>query len=101
MTYVLHRDGSAELSGRVVPVPGTISPEAQQSLRDAAVRPTPPDGPLWDRRAELDAQMHMLNDVALSLFPAEISEATIGGVRCHLVRATGGSEGGRALINLH
>ena len=54
-----------------------------------------------NRRAELDAQMHLLNDVAQSIFPTEVTEATIGGVRCHLVRPAGGSEGGRALINLH
>jgi acetyl esterase/lipase len=101
MTYTLNGDGSVELNGRVVPVPGTISTEAKQSIRDAALRPPVPGGPLWDRRAELDAQMHVLNDVAQTLFPTEITEACIGGVRCHLVRASGGSLGGRALVNLH
>jgi acetyl esterase/lipase len=101
VTYTLHSDGSAELNGRVIPVPRTISPEAQQSLRDAALRPAPPDGPLWDLREQIDAQMHLLNDVARSLYATEVTETSIGGVRCHLVRAAGGSEGRRALLNLH
>src|SRR5581483_8363961 len=100
MTYTLNPDGSAQLSGRVVPVPKTISREAQESIRAAAQRPAL-DGPLWDHRAQLDAQMHLLNDVAQSLFPTEITETTVADVRCHLVRPAGGSQGGRAFINLH
>src|SRR5262245_12413739 len=100
MTYILNPDGSADLNGQVVPVPRTISPEAQQSLRDAVLRPVP-EGPLWDHRAQIDAQMQLLNDVARSLFPTEVTEASIAGVRCRLVRPSGGTDGGRALINLH
>ena len=40
-TYSLSPDGAADLGGRSVPVPATISAEAQQSLRDAAARPAP------------------------------------------------------------
>src|SRR3954470_10164577 len=100
MTYTLNPDGSVELTGRVVPVPQTISPEAQESIRAAALRPVP-EGPLWDHRSQIDSQMHLLNDVAQALFPTEVTEASIDGVRCHLVRPTGGSQGGRAFINLH
>src|SRR3712207_3918861 len=100
MTYTLNPDGSVELKGRIVPAPKTISAEAQESIRAAALRPVQ-EGPLWDHRAQIDAQMHQLNDVAQSVFPTEVTEATIGGVHCHIIRPVAGSDGGRAFINLH
>jgi epsilon-lactone hydrolase len=93
-------DGSSEFNGRIVPIPQTVSQEAQQSLRAVAALPTS-DGPLWEHRAQLDGQMRLLNDVARSIFPTTVTEAAIGGVRCHLVRPEEGGAGGRALINLH
>jgi monoterpene epsilon-lactone hydrolase len=103
MSYVLHSDGSATLSGRTVPVPGTISAEAAQSIVDANNRPAGPGGPLAPRRAQLDAQMRMLNDVARSLYPVDITEVKIAGVRCHLVRPPegAGERSGKVLVNLH
>ena len=64
MGYVMHDDGSAELRGRVVAVPRTISDEARASLVAAARRPSAGDEPIVARRAHIDAQMAYLNDVA-------------------------------------
>ena len=102
-TYTLLPDGSADLGGRVVPVPRTISVEARQSLVDAALRPAP-EGSLHSRRAQLDAQMALLNTYALSLYPADVQEVSLGGVRCHLVRPAGipaDQRSGKVLVNLH
>jgi acetyl esterase/lipase len=103
MSYVLHPDGSATLTGRTVPVPRTISAEAARSIVDANSRPVGPGGPLAPRRAQLDAQMLMLNDVATAQYAVDIAEVEIGGVRCHLVRppAAAGERSGKVLVNLH
>ncbi|MCU0273867.1 MAG: alpha/beta hydrolase, partial [Acidimicrobiales bacterium] len=90
-----------DLGGRVVPVPTTLSPEARQSIIDAHNRPAPPPGPLSARRDELDAQMLALNDIVGRVFPTEITEVTIDGVRCHLVAPAGGADPGAVLVNLH
>ena len=100
MDYVMRDDGSAELRGRVVPVPATISEAAQRSLVDAARRPSAGEEPVVARRAQIDAQMAYLNDVARAKHPVEIDELVIDGVRCHRVRPTSGSSG-KVLVNLH
>lgn len=101
MGYLMHDDGSAELRGRVVAVPRTISDEARASLVAAARRPSAGDEPIVARRAHIDAQMAYLNDVARAKHPVDIDEISIDGVRCHRIRPTGVEPSGKVLVNLH
>jgi monoterpene epsilon-lactone hydrolase len=101
MDYVMHDDGSAELRGRVVPVPATISAQARQSLIDAAKRPSAGEVSIASRRSEIDAQMQLLNDIAARLYPVDIEEIAIDGVRCHRIRPAGVETTGKVLVNLH
>lgn len=103
MTYELLPDGSAVLRERVVPVPRTISAEAQRAIVAANARPAGDGGPLAPKRAQLDAQLHFLNDVARARYEVDITEVTIAGVRCHLVRPPGApaDRSGKVLVNLH
>jgi len=101
MTYTIRGDGTVDLGGALVPVPKTISPQAQQQLVAAAKRPSPTDTPLWERREQIDAVMHGLNDVARSRYQVEIIDVDIDGVACHVVLSADGRSAGKVLINLH
>jgi epsilon-lactone hydrolase len=97
--------GTVHLGARTIPVPKTISPEAQQYLAtppwgDSA---PPPNVPLWELRATFDSMFNVLTEMARSIYPVKIEEQRIGGIRSDLVSSTGVGEGkqGRVLINLH
>jgi epsilon-lactone hydrolase len=99
--YTLNDDGSVDLGYRTIPLPQTVSPEAQDLLRSMAKRPRPDGRTLWQRRAELDAIMGGLDDYARTRFPVDVEEVEINGVRCDLVRPAGGEPDGKVLLNLH
>lgn len=101
MTYTLNDDGSVDLGYRVIPVPRTISLEAQEMLRALAKRPPSDGSPLWTRRAQIDAVMHGLGEHARSRYPVDVTETSISGVRCHLVKPAGGTRNENVLLNLH
>ena len=98
-------DGTAHVA-RVVPVPRTVSPAAQQFLATppwGGATPVPPGTPLWKLRAALDAGLRMIGEMAQAHYGVGVEEMQVGGVRCHLVRPGGGAgrARGRVLINLH
>src|SRR4051794_2447187 len=77
-TSFIDADGNAHVT-RVVPVPATISPEAQKMLSrhisDAAVPET-----LSERRAKTDAWQSRAGEKSRSLYPVNIQQQTIAGV---------------------
>jgi acetyl esterase/lipase len=106
MPFEVAADGSVQLAHRTIRVPNTISPEAQAFLGRSPFgnAPTPPAGtPMWVMREAIDAQMLAMNDIAQKMYPADIEEMQIGGVRCHMVRPKEipARNQGRVMINLH
>lgn len=97
-------DGTAHVT-RVVPVPGTISPEAQKFISrtfrsgsPAAAEPT-----LAGRRKATDTFRTLRAAEARHLFPVNVEEQTIGGVRCDVITPVDNPEPkpDRVLINVH
>jgi len=94
-------DGTAYVT-RVVPVPKTISPEAQAMLgrvvSDANVPST-----LEQRRAGTDKWQAGAGEVSKRLYPANVTESTIAGVPVRVVTPLTMSreKRDRVLINLH
>jgi monoterpene epsilon-lactone hydrolase len=94
-------DGTAYVT-RVVPVPKTVSPEAQAMLArvvsDANVPQT-----LQERREGTDRWQNGAGEASKKLYPAKVEESSIAGVPVRLVSpltiAAGNRE--RVLINLH
>jgi acetyl esterase/lipase len=85
----------------VIPVPETISSEAQKFL----ARPGPP-GPepsLAERRAMIDAFRKGRAEEARKLYPVNVEEKMIGGVRCDVITplAIPAEKRNRVLINVH
>jgi monoterpene epsilon-lactone hydrolase len=98
-TCTLDADGTAHVT-RVVPVPGTISPQAQKFLAR--------QGPFgWssldDQRAATDKFRIARAEEARKLFPVDIEEKTLGGVRCDIITPLSIPKAKRdhVLINVH
>jgi epsilon-lactone hydrolase len=92
-TTVIGKDGAARIT-RVIPVPKTISSEAQALLVTGATWAPGPRNP----------ESKKLIEKARELFPVKIEEQTIAGVRVQVVTPAGGVPDGkrdRVLINLH
>jgi acetyl esterase/lipase len=97
----LDADGTAHVT-RVIPVPKTISPEAQRSISRPG--PSGPEPTLAQRRAFTDAFRKGRAEEARKLYPVDIQEKTLGGVRCDLISALGqpaSETGNSVLINVH
>jgi acetyl esterase/lipase len=101
----IDRDGTVHLGARTIPVPKTVSPEAQQYL---ATPPwgsgtQPPNLPLWELRATFDSMFKMLMEMARSTYPVTTEEKRISGIRVDLVSPMSVAESRqeRLLINLH
>ena len=96
-------DGTAHIT-RVVPVPSTLSPEAQKWLASLALRPRK-SGPetLAERRAHTDAWRAQDSAEARRIYPVNIVETTIAGVRTDIITplSTPQTNRDRVLINLH
>lgn len=98
---VIAPDGTAYVT-RVVPVPKTISPEAQKMLArvvsDASVPQT-----LEQRREGTDKWQAGAGEVSKKLYPANVAEATIAGVPVRVVTplTLAPEKRHRVLINLH
>lgn len=94
-------DGTAVVT-RVVPVPKTISPEAQKVLArvvsDASVPQT-----LAQRRDGTDKWQAGAGEVSKQLYPANVAEATLAGVPVRVVTplTIAPEKRNRVLINLH
>jgi epsilon-lactone hydrolase len=100
-TSVIDADGTAHVT-RVVPVPATISPEAQQTLRrqisDIATPETLPE-----RRSKTDTWQSHAGEEAKAMYPVNIAVDTIAGVPVRIITplAIPAAKKNRVLINLH
>jgi acetyl esterase/lipase len=98
-TSMLDADGTAHIT-RVIPVPPSLSPEAQAVLR----RPDRGgDQTLAQRRAGTDAWQTRAGETSRKMFPVNIKDATIAGVPVRDVTPldTAPPHPDRVLINVH
>lgn len=100
-TSVIDAQGTAHVT-RVVPVPQTLSPEAQKSVgrqvSDAANQQT-----LAERRSGTDAWQARAGAAMKAVYPAIVSESTIAGVPVRVVTPleVPAAKRDRVLINVH
>jgi monoterpene epsilon-lactone hydrolase len=94
-------DGTAHIT-RVVPMPATISPEAQTWL-ESLTHTTPGPETLAERRARTDAWRAQDSAEARKLYPVTVEEATTAGVRTDIITpmTMPAENKTRVLINLH
>src|SRR6202140_3416957 len=94
-------DGTAYVT-RVVPVPTTISPEAQKMLARVVSDATGPQT-LGQRRAQTDKWQAGAGEAAKKVYPVNIADDTIAGVPVRVVTPLSIAPGkrDRVLINLH
>lgn len=97
---VIDAQGTAHIT-RVVPVPTTVSPQAQEMLRRPPTQGGPPT--LAQRRAGTDAWQSRAGERARQLYPAKVESATIAGVAVREVTPLDASplHPDRVLINVH
>jgi epsilon-lactone hydrolase len=100
-TSVITPEGTAHVT-RMVPVPTTISPEAQKSL----ARVWPDDAqpqPLAERRRSTDTWQTGAGKAFEALYPVDVRSSTIAGVPVRVITPPGIPAGhrDRVLINLH
>ncbi len=106
MAYKVNKDGSTDINGHNVPVPKTVSAEAQKFLATSPWGDMPlPEGPIpmWTLRPFADAAMQAMTEPTREQYPVTIEEVEIAGVRCHLIRPleTPPENQGKALMNMH
>jgi acetyl esterase/lipase len=94
-------DGTAHIA-RVVPMPTTVSPEAQTWL-ESLTHTTPGPETLAERRARTDAWRAQDSADARKLYPVNVEEATTAGVRTDIITpmTMPAENKSRVLINLH
>ncbi len=94
-------DGTAHIT-RTVPMPNTISPEAQQWLASLTKQKSGPES-LAERRTHTDAWRKFGSGEARKYYPVNIEETTIAGVRTDIITPLEMPEANRTrvLINLH
>jgi acetyl esterase/lipase len=95
-------DGTAHLT-RVVPVPATVSPEAQQWLNSLTKNVRSGPESLAERRARTDTWRAQDSAEARKLYPVNIQETTTAGVRTDIITPLEmpADHRLRVLINLH
>jgi len=94
-------DGTAHIT-RVVPMPTTISPEAQTWL-ESLTHTSPGPETLAERRARTDEWRAKDSAEARKLYPVNVEEATTAGVRTDIITPLSmpAENKTRVLINLH
>lgn len=92
-------DGTAHIT-RVVPMPATVSPEAQQWLKEIE-KQSPQSTDLAEIRKGTDAWRKRDSAEAMRLYPVKVQEKTIAGVRTDIITPLDRTKGNRVLINLH
>ena len=101
-TASMDTDGTAHLT-RVIPVPHSVSPEAQRSLAKHITDP-PMDESLAAKRIRTDAYAHSDAEAYKAIYPSKIEESKIAGVPVHVITSATGvapDRQDRVLINLH
>lgn len=101
-TSYIDPTGTAHIT-RIIPVPKTLSPEAQKAVAqprsDAPTNPT-----LAEHRADTDANHERLAKETRSVYPVDITPGTIARVPVNIITPVGGPPAGKAdrvLINIH
>jgi monoterpene epsilon-lactone hydrolase len=96
-------DGTAHIT-RVVPMPSTVSPETQKWLASLTAKSNAPQT-LAQRRAGTDEWRNRQSAEARRLFPVNVDEKMIGGVRTDVITPvlveTRKANSEKVLINLH
>jgi epsilon-lactone hydrolase len=94
-------DGTAHVT-RVVPMPSTVSPEAQEWLASLASKKSQTQT-LAERRIATDTWRKWGSAEARRLYPVNVEETSIAGVRTDIITPLAMPEAnrGRVLINLH
>jgi epsilon-lactone hydrolase len=93
-------DGTAHIT-RVVPMPTTISAEAQKWLASLAEQKVGPPESLAERRARTDEWRKMDSAEARKFYPVNVEETSTAGVRTDIITPLSGASAKRVLINLH
>jgi len=93
-------DGTAHVT-RVVPVPTTVSPEAQQWLREIDRNSPQGEETLAERRKHTDEWRARDSAEAKRLYPVNVEETTTAGVRTDIITPLSEATKNRVLINLH
>ena len=93
-------DGTAHIK-RVVPMPSTISPEAQKWLDSLDQQKVGPPETLAERRTHTDAWRKMDSAEARRLYPVNVEETSMAGVRTDIITPLSDAGSKRVLINLH
>jgi acetyl esterase/lipase len=93
--------GTAHIS-RVVPVPKTVSPEAQKSLAQPA-SDAPVAESLAERRTKTDAWQAKAGEAYRQAYPATITSDTIAGVPVRVITppVIGNGKNAHVLLNVH
>jgi monoterpene epsilon-lactone hydrolase len=94
-------DGTARIT-RVIPMPSTISPEAQKWLASLRVKKSGPET-LAQRRARTDVWRAQDSAEARRIYPVNVEQTLIAGVRTDIITPLAIPEANRSrvLINLH
>ncbi len=94
-------DGTAHIT-RIVPMPSTISPEAQKWLESLTHGTHGPET-LAERRARTDVWRAQDSAEARKIYPVNVEEATVAGVRTDIITPLSmpPENKTRVLINLH
>lgn len=97
---IIGADGTEHVT-RVVPVPASISPQAQKFISHPIASNPPP--PLAEQRKHTDKFRIGRAAEARKLFPVDVKPQTIGGVRCDVITPlpAAGSRRDQVLINVH
>ena len=100
-TSTIGPDGTARVT-RVVPVPKTVSPEAQKMLAKQWPDDSTPQ-PLAERRSSTDTWQAGAGKAFEAIYPVDVQSATVAGVPVRVITPTGmaASHDERILINLH
>ncbi|HJT71080.1 MAG TPA: alpha/beta hydrolase [Terriglobales bacterium] len=95
-------DGTAHVT-RIVPMPSTVSSEAQQWLKeiDRNSQPGQREETLAERRKHTDEWRARDSAEAKLLYPVNIEETTTAGVRTDIITPLAQANKNRVLINLH
>ena len=100
-TSVIAADGTAHVT-RIVPVPTTISPQAQKMLARPASDAAVPES-LAERRRKTDIWQTGAGEAFRKLYPVNVASQTIGGVPTRVITPLSipDSKRDRVLINVH
>ncbi|MGH9515078.1 MAG: alpha/beta hydrolase [Terriglobales bacterium] len=93
-------DGTAHIT-RVVPIPATVSPEAQQWLKQIDHNSRQPEETLAERRKHTDEWRQRDSAEAKRLYPVNVEETSTAGVRTDVITPLTEANKNLVLINLH